>query len=112
MTNATENKLSLDFCKFDNECPLSLWERARVRVFLARTCLSCLCVFTKPSPPAPLPKGEGRNLKKSSYHRLSSATPTAHNTAPKPFRSEKCEANKNTDSNITTGAFDASMAEA
>ena len=23
----------LDFCKFDNECPLSLWERARVRAF-------------------------------------------------------------------------------
>ncbi len=31
-----------------------------------KNCLSCLCVFAKPSPPAPLPKGEGRNLQKSS----------------------------------------------
>jgi len=45
-------------------------------------------------------------------HRLSNATPTAQNKAPKPFMSEKCEANSQTDSSTTTGAFDASIAEA
>jgi hypothetical protein len=40
--------------------PLSLWERVRVRALERKDSSSCFQTSLMPSPPAPLPKGEGR----------------------------------------------------
>ena len=46
--------------------PLSLRERVRVRAVGRRNTLPCLCDFPVPSPPAPLPEGEARSVRKTS----------------------------------------------
>jgi len=60
------SKFSLDFCKSGSQGPLSPWERVRVRAIGRENGLPSLPDFTKPSPPAPLPEGEGSSLQKSS----------------------------------------------
>jgi ABC-type uncharacterized transport system permease subunit len=59
-------------------------ERVRVRAWEQRNGLSCFCMSTRPSPPPPLPKGEGSNLQKPDIIHHSSSFIIIH---PSPFTS-------------------------
>ena len=62
----SQKSFLLELCKLQINCPLSLWERVRVRAVGGK--MYFLDYFLSHAlTPAPLPKGEGSNVQKTVF---------------------------------------------